>query len=346
MDKTIRLCFVGPLMGRFPAEIISQGEIISRLFEDAGYSVLRYSSYRNRIVRMLDIVINLFIKKAQIDILCLQVYSGPSFLIAVVAGGIGKILGLKIIMHLHGGNLPELAKRRPAWFKRVVVNADAVVAPSEYLARVVRSFGVQPLVIPNLIELKQYPYRPPGMMKPRLFWMRSFHSIYNPEMAVQALKILRESFKDATLTMSGSDRGELKKIKQIVRKLHLSEAVRFTGFLDKRGKISEASGHDIYLNTNRIDNMPVSVIEMAAIGLPVISTNVGGVPDLLKNKKTALLVPDDEALKMAEAVRTLIESPELAMRLSRNGRQLAETFSYEKVFPQWQLVFENLIKKL
>ena len=111
-------------------------------------------------------------------------------------------------------------------------------------------------------------------------------------------------------------------------------------------KIREGSSADIFLNTNRIDNTPVSVIEAGAFGLPVVATNVGGIADLVSDGETALLVPDNDDEAMAAAVLRLLTSPNLAEKLSANGRALAERFSWENVRPQWESLFASVLHSL
>ena len=97
------------------------------------------------------------------------------------------------------------------------------------------------------------------------------------------------------------------------------------------GKRREGNAADIFINTNRIDNMPVAVLEAGATGLPVVATAVGGVPDLLVDGRDAVLVSDDDDAAMADAILRLLRDPELAGRLSRNGRLLASRSAWESV---------------
>jgi glycosyltransferase involved in cell wall biosynthesis len=78
------------------------------------------------------------------------------------------------------------------------------------------------------------------------------------------------------------------------------------------------------------------VLEAAAFGLPVVSTDVGGIPSLLRDGEEALLVPEGDAEAMAGAVRRLLEEPGLAGRLSAAGREVAERSSWERVRPLWE----------
>ncbi len=124
----------------------------------------------------------------------------------------------------------------------------------------------------------------------------------------------------------------------------MTGAIDFVGFLDMAGKQVQMARSDIYLNTNRVDNMPVTVLEAGASGLPVVATDVGGIPFLLTHKDTALLVPSEDAEAMPQAIDRLIQRPELAGELSERGRQLAERSAWEAVLPQWEAVFAQVIR--
>lgn len=340
-----RLCFVGPMVARHKGHVTTQGEILSGLFREADYSVISVSHARNRYVRLADIVSSLFRRRGEIDIQCLQVFGGPSFVIEDIASRLGQFFGQRVVMFLRGGNLPSFIAQHPRWAMRVLSRADVIVAPSEYLARAIAAYGFHARVIPNVIDLGQYEYRYRLSVQPRLLWMRAFQSVWNPEMAVRAFARLRSSFPKATLVMAGQDKGLESVVRQQAAALGLNDSVRFAGFLDMQGKVREGNSADIFINTNRIDNMPVGVVEACAMGLPVIATAVGGIPDLLTHGKTGLLVPDDDDAAMVEAIRQLLDDPGLAGQLSANGRHLAEQSAWERVRPELEDMFLEIMRK-
>jgi glycosyltransferase involved in cell wall biosynthesis len=173
--------------------------------------------------------------------------------------------------------------------------------------------------------------------------MRTFHPSYNPEMAVRVLARVRKVVPETTLVIAGQDKGTQEVVRRLAQKLDVSDVVRFPGYLNTSAKVHEGQAADIFLNTNHVDNMPVSVIEACAMGLPVVATNVGGIPDLLTDNETSLLVPDDDDEAMAAAVLRLLRDPDLAGRLSANGRKLAERSSWEYVRPQWERLFATIV---
>ncbi len=341
-----RLCFVGPMLGVNPGWVTTQGEILAGLLAGEGYAVRTTSSIPARLPRLADTLRSLVAWRGQIDLVIHQVFSGPAFVIADAASALCRLLGLRQIFVLHGGALPEFAAARPGWVRRVMGRAAAIVAPSEYLAH---TFGVYPelaariRVIPNILAIEDYPYRHRPAVAPRLLWMRTFHDWYHPEMAVEVLSLLRQTYPAATLTMGGQEKGLGPAVRELAQRRGLAEAVRFPGFLGPDDKRREFAAHDIYLNTNRVDNMPVSVLEAAAFGLPVVATAVGGVPFLLRHGETGLLVPDGDAAAMSAAVGRLLEEPGLAATLSTNGRQLAESCAWQPVKARWQTLFTEVL---
>ena len=117
------------------------------------------------------------------------------------------LFGQKIIMHLHGGAMPAFMARHPHWARRVLRRAAAVVVPSAFLRAALAKFRDDVRVIPNAVDVAAYPYRHRADLRPRLFWMRTFHDVYNPELAIRAFARVRRAFPDATLVMAGQDKG-------------------------------------------------------------------------------------------------------------------------------------------
>lgn len=348
-DHLPRLALIGPMLGRHPGWVTNPGERLAERFREEGYTVRLSSTIPNRILRLADILRSMIAWRRQVDLFVVAVYSGRAFWLADLPAWLAGRLGVPLVYVLHGGDLPRLSREQPDWVRRVMDRAVAIVSPSAFLAHHFQQWGgYEVRVIPNLLEIEQYRHRLRPTVRPRLLWMRTFEDIYNPEMAVQAIKCLVSVYPDACLTMAGQDRGQLAAVQALVRSAGLDEVVRFAGFLDEDAKQYEFDAHDIYLHTNRVDNAPVSVIEAAAYGLPVVATRVGGLPFLLDEGRTGLLVSDGDAQAMAAAVSRLVEEPGLAGRLSVNGRALAEACAWPSVKRLWEGLFDemNLFRRL
>ncbi|MEP7036988.1 MAG: glycosyltransferase family 4 protein [Acidobacteriota bacterium] len=333
------------MLGRNADYITTQGQIVADLFAVEGYKITCVSSKINRTARLAEIILTLIKEHRKFDVVLLEVYSGLYFIIASVAGFLCKFFKLPLIMILHGGNLPAFTQKYPYWTKKVLNQADHLVAPSTFLAEKIGDSGYEIQVISNVVDITLYAYRERSVIAPRLIWMRSFHPLYNPEMAIKVLAKLRESVPESTLTMAGADKGLEDKIKLLAEDSGLSNAVWFAGFLDLEKKLKEFSDADIYINTNRIDNMPVSVVEARALGLPVVATDVGGLPYLIENGENGFLVPSEDVDAMVKSIRMLLDNPELTRKISRNGRALAENSAWITVRSEWEKLIEEVLAK-
>lgn len=336
---------VGPMVARHPGQVTTQGEVLAGLLDAAGYDVCAVSSSANRYARLADIVLTLLRRGRRTDVVLLQTFGGPSFVVEDVASALGRVFGCRVVLHLHGGALPEFFARYPRWARRVLKRAHAMVAPSRFLADAVTPYGHEARVIPNVISLADYPFTPRRRVRPRLFWMRTFHPLYNPFMALRVLDRVKRVHPDASLTMGGQDKGLLAAVRAEAERLGLDGSLDLCGFVDQAGKrrMGGEEGADIYINTNHVDNTPVAVIEAAALGLPIVATRVGGVEHLISDGETGLLVDDDDDAAMAASILRLVDEPALAERLSLSGRAMAESSAWESVHAEWRDLFGELV---
>ncbi|TYA56701.1 glycosyltransferase family 4 protein [Formosa maritima] len=273
--------------------------------------------------------------RKQTDVVIIDTYSTQNFYYALLVSQFCRLLDLKYVTSLNGGNLPMRLKKNPILCRTIFNHAYKLVSPSTYLKEAFESYGYQNVYyIPNSLEMEQYVFHSKAFQKVELLWVRSFSAIYNPLLAVKVLKKLKDDGLQASLCMMGPDAdGSLEAVKQLANDLDVS--VRFTGKLPKKDWLALAKDYNMFINTTNFDNMPVSVIEAMALGLPVVSTNVGGLPYLLKHEKDALLVPPDNAEAFVVAIKQLLNNPLATRTMAFNARQKVEQFDWNLVKHQW-----------
>lgn len=327
------------LIGVFPGAKKGRKAVCEELaerFASSGWTVFTASARDSRIGRLVDIVATCWRDGRRCDVAYVEVFSGPAFVWAEAACGVLRRIGCPYVLTLHGGNLPDFASGRPGRVARLLRSAVRVTTPSRYLYERMRQYQDDLLLLPNAIELDDYVFRPRLKFAPKLVWVRSFHSIYNPQLAIHTAALLREKFPQLELTMIGPDKdGSLEATRQLAAECGLVEQVQFTGGMAKDEIPGWLNRADIFLNTTNIDNTPLSVLEAMACGLGVVSTNVGGIPYLLNDRQDSLLVPPADPAAMAAAVTELLTNPDLASRLAASARRTAEQFGWSSILPQW-----------
>ena len=333
MKKHVNILYIGnDLLDKtgYPSTL----QMLSELLEKEGFIVKSASAKIYIIPRLLDMVYAILKHRKTTDIVLIDTYSTLNFYYAYLCAKLLHFLNKPYIPLLHGGNLPERLKQSPKLSKSIFANAYMNVAPSQYLLDVFQKEGFKTICIPNTLKIEAYPFKHRKELSPKLLYVRAFAKIYNPEMAIRVLFELKKDYSDAKLCMVGPDRdGTLKNVKNLVKTLNLENAVEFTGVLAKDVWIKKSENYDIFINTSTIDNMPVSVIEAMALGMPVVTTNVGGLKYVVKSKESGFLVNPDDDIGMVNAIKDLCENG--GQNITYRARANVEEFQWKVVKHKW-----------
>ena len=316
-------------------------DTLSALLNQEGYLVRAVSSYNIKLFRLFSMMLNVLWFKRKVNYVLIDTYSTSNFYYAFIISKLCKWLRQKHILILRGGDLPKRLDRSPKTSRQLFNSSYKNIAPSNYLKYEFEKRGFQATYIPNVIEIRNYKFSERGISTPKLLYVRAFAGIYNPEMAIQVLNRILEKYPKASLCMIGPVKDDsFEKCKSLVKEFNIEENVEFTGKLSKEQWHKKAEAFNIFINTTNIDNTPVSVMEAMALGLPVVSTNVGGVPYLINDKQTGLLVDKGNIEQMVEAINLLTIDNELKSKLVKNARFQVEGFNWEIVKHQWNEILQ------
>ena len=131
-------------------------------------------------------------------------------------------------------------------------------------------------------------------------------------------------------------------VREQVAGLGLESRVRFLGIRADVADILRAS--DVFVLSSRVEGNPLSVMEAMAAGLPVVSTVVGGVPELVRNGETGLLVPSEDAGALAQAMQALVDDPVRRQAMGAAARQHAVThFDIRHTVRGYEQLYERLL---
>ncbi|WP_034262609.1 glycosyltransferase family 4 protein [Altibacter lentus] len=328
------LLYIGNKLSRKGSTVTSI-ETLGTLLEQEGFVVRTASSVSNKMLRMLDMLFTTLRYAKTSSVVLIDTYSTQNFYYAVAVARLCRLLQVPYIPILRGGDLPQRLAKSPRLSRNLFRAAKTNVCPSPYLLKAFNATGFENLTyIPNTIELEKYTFVLREAVRPRLLWVRSFSEIYNPKLALDVLEQLIAKGYDAQLCMVGPDKdGSLDRCKAIANNKDLP--VIFTGILQKEEWIARSKNYAVFINTTNFDNTPVSVLEAMALGLPVVSTNVGGIPHLLTQGEDALLVPPKDPNAFTNAIVQLLSDATLASKLSRNGREKVAAFDWQVVKQAW-----------
>jgi glycosyltransferase involved in cell wall biosynthesis len=249
----------------------------------------------------------------------------------------GRAAGCRVVLHYHSG---ELADHLETWGWRVrpwLALADDIVVCSEFQRAIFARYGYEGRVIPNVVDLSRFKCRERLTLAPRFVCTRNLERHYGVDVVLDAFAHIQQRHPDATLTVAGSGSQEAS-LKAFAARLGIRH-VEFVGTVDPSAMPALLDRADVFLNASRIDNQPVSIIEALSSGLPIVSTGVGGIGELVVENLTGSIVPNDDPHAMADAACALLDHPARALAMAREGRERAQRFTWASVREQWADVY-------
>ena len=266
--------------------------------------------------------------------------SHSSFLLAPLpACLVGGWLGKKTLVHYHS-RLAQQHLQDSAIARWLLRRLDAIVVPSTYLAEIFAQFGLKATVVPNVVDLAQFPYRPRVPLRPLLLCTRNFDNYCGLDDVIRAFHRLKKTIPAARLCLVGKGKEE-RFIRRLIAELHLDD-VEFSGAISRERIPDMYAKADIFINASRADNMPVSILEAFASGLPVVTTAAGGIPHMVKHEVTGLLSEVGDCEKLANNALRLLQDPLLAQLLEQNAHEAAKQCSWTAVRTLWLAIYESL----
>jgi glycosyltransferase involved in cell wall biosynthesis len=266
--------------------------------------------------------------------------SYSSFLLAPVpAWLIARLRGTGTLINYHSGECRDHL-RRSSTARGVLKRTDRLVVPSGYLVDVLGEFGLASRAIANIVDGSQFSFRVRRPLRPHLVCMRGFHPYYCVDLVVRAFAEVQRTFPNAQLDLVGG--GPLEnEIRNLVRDMRLG-GIEFKG-VAARNEISGLYNQaDIFVNGSHLDNMPVSVLEAFASGMPVVTTEPEGMRYLVEHERTGLLSPPGDAAALARNVIRVLRDSALAERMVLNAHQEFQRYSWRAVRGQWLEVYRTL----
>lgn len=265
---------------------------------------------------------------------------GASLLHAHYASGYGLMATLSgcrpRLVSAWGSDIQEFPERSPLHrmlLRRVLCSADAVACTSLSMTRRVQSLTggrVQPVVTPFGVDIDRFapvgeatvPHEDGTLY---IGTVKSLASVYGIDLLLRAFAALRCRVADApTLRLrivgDGPQRGELY---ELTSSLGLQDAVEFVGTVPNVRVPAELRSLDVFVVASRHEGFGVAAVEAAACGLPVVASTAGGLPEVVDDGTTGLLVPVEDVDTLTAAIARLIDDAVLRHRLGAAGREMA-----------------------
>ncbi len=353
----LRIALVGPLpppaggmanQTRQLAELLRAAQAQVRLIQTnspyprwaAGLPGLR------ALVRLMPYLAALWQVAGRSDVFHVMANSGWSWhLFAAPAIWVAHVRGVPVVVNYRGGEAAQFLSRAHRWIAWSMRRVATLVVPSRFLQEVFDAYRMPSTVVPNIIDLSRFTRAEKSLGlaadKAHLVVARNLEPIYDNATALRAFAQVFQQHAHARLTIAGSGPQEAE-LRALASSLGVAQAVRFAGRLDRDEMAALYRQADVCINPSLADNMPNSVLEALASGVPVVSTCVGGVPYIVQDGVTALLVPSQDPPAMAAAVLRLLADPALNARLVDAGLAEVQRYTWFRVAPMLAGIYRQL----
>ena len=357
--RALRVLLVAPSLGILGGQAVQAARLLARFQSEPSLEVsflpinprlpgllgqLQAIKYVRTVLTSLAYVALLLWRVRAYDVIHVFSASYVSFVLAPTpAILIAKLYGKRVLLNYHSGEAEDHLRR---WRRTAIPTirlVDEVAVPSGYLVEVFARFRIGARSIYNFIDTTRFRFRARRPLRPVFFSNRNLESLYNVGCTLRAFQLIQRRFPEATLTVAG-DGSQRAELEQLARELNL----RGTTFL---GRVEQSRMHelyecaDIYLNSSDIDNMPVSLLESYAAGLPVVTTDAGGIPHILTHEQTGMMVRRGDHEALAACAIRLLEDGALAERITSNALAACRRYSWEAVREEWLSLYFELARE-
>ncbi len=217
--------------------------------------------------------------------------------------------------------------------------ADRITAISSVLVARAKKFGFTATLIPNGIRVKELQSSEVERVPGRILFVGRLELMKGVDTLIKAFAVLREKHASATLRIvgDGAERAKLERIASAV------SGVTFVGRVEHDQIAKEYAAAGIFCGLSRSEALGNVFLEAQAAGCAVVATNIGGIPDIVKDGETGVLVAPNNAPAAAEALKRLLNDEALRKRLGEAGRVNAVAYDWDAIAERYGALYDALI---
>ncbi len=354
--QKLKVCIIAPSMRVLGGQSVQAKRLLDLFAEDEEISaqfipndpILKFFPFLQKIKFVRTIVTSfkfwwlLVTKLSKVDIVHVFSSGTTSYVISTLPPlFVATFIGKKTILHYHTGEAEEHLKTW-GWFAiSSMKEFDEIIVPSQFLVDVFEEFDLKAKAIFNFVESQDFVFRERSPIKPIFLSNRAFEKHYNVACVLRAFQLIQRECKEASLIVAGTG-SEEQELRALAQELDLKN-IDFIGRVSQEEMPQIYDKADIYLNASVVDNMPLSIIEAMSCGLPVVSTNPGGIPYIIEDQKTGYLVETGDFNDLAKCALQIIEKPQVAQDLISKAQKESQKYAGKNIRSIWFKLYKKVL---
>lgn len=253
------------------------------------------------------------------------------------------------VLTLQSGDLdmPEKNRKIPrSVWRRIHASPDLVIGISTALTARAQALGAKrTCTVPNGVDFGHLARIPRGEKRPyRVVTVARLSPEKGLPFLIEAVKIARQAIPEAELVIVGGGPIEAE-LKALAAEGSLQDAVRFLGARPNAEAMAEVAKSAVFVLPSLGEGLGIVLLEAQALGVPVIGTRVGGIPDVIEHEKTGLLVPPSDAKALAESIVRMLTDHALAAACVEEAKARLAKFDWEAIAERYAEIYRELAAK-
>lgn len=344
---------------RFSISIVSltEPERVSKIFLDSARNLGAPTNLipwkRSKPFAASILKLTKLIKKYEIDIV--HTHEVRTNLVGLIAA---RLTGVKVVASIHGwvmNTVPFLWKLYQHFDRRVIRRCDHIIVGSNFLRDEIIKMGLSSqkvTTIHNAIDTANLDLSASSLNFRKKYNLNSTDTLIGTvgriskekghKYLLEAAKIVIQEHPDVKFLIVGE--GKIRAELEIYAKsLGIFDNVIFTGYYKNLSEVLAVI--DLFVIPSLTESLPLAVLEAMAAGKPVISTNVGGIPEIIIHGETGLLVRPQNGMELANSIITMLNNNDLLFKMAKKGKQLVNTeFSIHNFIEQTESLYSNIVR--
>ena len=259
-----------------------------------------------------------------------------------------NILGIKTVMHHHAAEFElfytSLSERRKKYVRHILELTDLNIVLGEEFAQLLRNKASKAKVKVLYNAVGTYSYNPYNKDARNILFLGVLcerKGVYN---LLQAIKLLDPQI-DKTIKLYLCGDGEMEKVKQMIKELGISHRIAHLGWIVGEQKKLFMANAMVNVLPSYNEGLPIAILEAMSYSHPIISTPVGGIPEVVKDHQNGILVEPGNLEQIKEALLFFIKHPEVIENYGQKSYEIVQPYFPENVFLQLKKIYYDLLEK-
>ena len=311
----------------------------SRIFPE--FNIIVNSNGKNAIANLLQLIYSLvaitlkLVFCRSIRIVHIHTASYNSFKRSALFISLAKFFKRKVVIHIHGGGFKEYYEKNTSFVRRNLLKCDTIVALTGYWKEYFNGLGFENVaIVPNIVDSPVVQDRKYNDGKIHILYLGLITKAKGIYDLLDVINEYKTEFENK-ITLHVGGNGETTTIQNIIKEQNLSDIVKFEGWVSGDKKVELLNNTDIFILPSYTEGLPISILEAMSYKLPVISTPVGGIPEVVKDGENGFLITPGDKGALYNAIIKLVADKRLRVDMGEK--------SYKKVQPHFP---ENVSKEL